>query len=73
MMSLRSWLSLLGIYITYLIIGMITFRALEFCESDIVVKDIEIPIQGKKLFCKYHILIWICKIAISNYIVVITR
>ena len=31
MMSLRSWLSLLVIYITYLILGMFSFRALEYC------------------------------------------
>ena len=32
MMSLQSWLLLLVIYITYLIIGMFSFRALEYCE-----------------------------------------
>ena len=42
------------VHIAHLIIGMLSFRALEFCESDNVVKHIEIPIQGKKLFCKYH-------------------
>ena len=31
-MSLQSWLLLLVIYITYLIIGMFSFRALEYCE-----------------------------------------
>ena len=32
MMSLQSWLLLLVIYITYLIIGMFSFRAIEYCE-----------------------------------------
>ena len=31
-MSLQSWLLLLVIYITYLIIGMFSFRALEYCD-----------------------------------------
>ena len=31
-MSLQSWLLLLVIYITYLVIGMFSFRALEYCE-----------------------------------------
>jgi len=33
MMSLQSWVLLLVIYITYLVIGMFSFRALEYCEE----------------------------------------
>ena len=32
MMSLQSWLLLLVIYITYLIIGMVSFHQLEYCD-----------------------------------------
>ena len=48
MMSLRSWLSLLVIYITYLILGMFSFRALEYC----VLEE-----DGGKIFCvaKYDV------------------
>ena len=33
MMSLQSWILLLVIYIAYLVIGMFSFRALEYCKE----------------------------------------
>ena len=65
-MSLRSWLSLLGIYIAYLIIGMLSFRALEYCDQNDVADLIDFTVKGDKLLCNNQI-IYHNPIKVSGY------
>ena len=77
MMSLRSWLSLLVIYITYLILGMFSFRALEYCalEEDsgkifCVAKDDVYPFMKSTLHrLSIEIIIFVYRIKRVRYMV----